>query len=92
MCTIQPESILILCFNHGTMIELRRRIKALTGKRSARVTAMTFHGLAMRITGRCLLDPHSGKNGFPGIIPSMATWLPLKQERSTQYLRQLCCF
>lgn len=60
--SINPESILVLCFNHGTMIELRRRIKALTGKRSARVTAMTFHGLAMRITGRCLLDPHSGQN------------------------------
>ena len=60
--SIPPESILVLCFNHGTMIELRARIKALTGKRSARVTAMTFHGLAMRITGRCLLDPHTGQN------------------------------
>jgi len=60
--SIPPESILVLCFNHGTMIELRARIKALTGKRSARVTAMTFHGLAMRITGRCLLDPHNGQN------------------------------
>lgn len=23
---------------------------------------MTFHGLAMRITGRCLLDPYNGQN------------------------------
>lgn len=60
--SIPPESILVLCFNHGTMIELRTRIKALTGKRSARVTAMTFHGLAMRITGCCLLDSHNPQN------------------------------
>ncbi len=60
--SINPESILVLCFNHGTMIELRARIKALTGKQSAQVTAMTFHGLAMRITGRCLLDPYNGQN------------------------------
>ncbi len=60
--SIPPESILVLCFNHGTMIELRARIKALTGKRAAQVTAMTFHGLAMRITGRCLMDSHNGQN------------------------------
>ncbi|WP_020585733.1 RecQ family ATP-dependent DNA helicase [Desulfobacter curvatus] len=60
--SIPPESILVLCFNHGTMIELRTRIKALTGKRSARVTAMTFHGLAMRITGCCLMDSQNGQN------------------------------
>ena len=60
--SIPPERILVLCFNHGTMIELRTRIKALTGKRSTRVTAMTFHGLAMRITGRCLIDQYNGQN------------------------------
>nr|WP_320191600.1 RecQ family ATP-dependent DNA helicase [uncultured Desulfobacter sp.] len=60
--SIPPEHILVLCFNHGTMVELRTRIKALTGKRSARVTAMTFHGLAMRITGRCLIDQHNEQN------------------------------
>jgi ATP-dependent DNA helicase RecQ len=65
--SIPPESILVLCFNHGTMIELRTRIKALTGKRSARVTAMTFHGLAMRITGRSLLDRQDGHNEPQGI-------------------------
>lgn len=33
----EPESILILCFNQGTMIELRARIKALPGIINAQV-------------------------------------------------------
>lgn len=65
--SIPPESVLVLCFNHGTMIELRTRIKTLTGKRSARVTAMTFHGLAMRIAGRSLLNRQDGQHQTRGI-------------------------
>ena len=67
--SVPPESILVLCFNHGTMIELKARIRTLTGKRASQVTAMTFHGLAMRITGHCHMDPdkdkkHSGEIDF----------------------------
>ena len=58
-----PSSILVLCFNHRTMIELRRRIKALAGKSADHVTAMTFHGLAMRFTGRSLLEKPTHHRG-----------------------------
>ncbi len=62
--SVPPESILVLCFNHSTMIELKARIRALTGKRAAQVTAMTFHGLAMRLTGHCHMDPDKDKKTF----------------------------
>ncbi|MCG8634465.1 MAG: RecQ family ATP-dependent DNA helicase [Desulfobacterales bacterium] len=67
-----PASILVLCFNHRTMVELRKRIKALAGKSAAHVTAMTFHGLAMRFTGRSLLENAAPRNpvenGFDGFL------------------------
>jgi len=50
--SIKPESILVLCFNHQSMLELGKRIKALTGKQAKYLTIMTYHGFAMRLTGR----------------------------------------
>jgi ATP-dependent DNA helicase RecQ len=98
--SIPSESILVLCFNHGTMIELRTRIKALTGKRSARVTAMTFHGLAMRITGRCLMDKYDGQSqgiNFDQVIDEAVEILDGKRQipgvdtdQTRQYL--LACY
>jgi ATP-dependent DNA helicase RecQ len=72
--SVDPSSILVLCFNHQAMIELRKRIRALTGRRASFVTAMTFHGFAMRLTGRSFLENQpghqSGKKtiGFDTII------------------------
>lgn len=54
--SVSPASILVLCYNHRTMVELRRRIRALAGRAAAPVTAMTFHSLAMRLTGRSLVE------------------------------------
>ncbi|MBU1168670.1 MAG: RecQ family ATP-dependent DNA helicase [Proteobacteria bacterium] len=54
--SVDPASILVLCFNHQAMIELRKRIKALVGRSADFVTAMTYHGFAMRITGRSLIE------------------------------------
>jgi ATP-dependent DNA helicase RecQ len=54
--SIDPSSILVLCFNHQTMLELRKRIKNLAGQSADSVTAMTFHGFAMRLTGRSFME------------------------------------
>ena len=62
--SIDPSSILILCFNHQTMLELRRRIKKLAGKSANFVTAMTYHGFAMRLAGRSFVEkPFFGSTG-----------------------------
>lgn len=63
-----PSSILILCFNHQAMIEIRKRIKLLAGRLADGVTALTYHGFAMRLTGRSLLErsihDNGGEKGF----------------------------
>jgi ATP-dependent DNA helicase RecQ len=72
--SVDPSSILVLCFNHQAMVELRKRIRKLSGQRANFVTAMTYHGFAMRITGRSFLEGGErykpGKNmaGFDHII------------------------
>ncbi len=52
---VRPEAILVLCFNRSAAIGLRRRLRELVGKDMARVTTQTFHGLALRLTGRSLV-------------------------------------
>ncbi len=71
--SIDPSSILILCFNHQTMLELRKRIKKLAGKSANSVTAMTYHGFAMRLAGRSFLEKSfvgsaSPVNGAAGLL------------------------
>jgi len=52
---VRPEAILVLCFNRSAAIGLRRKLRDLVGKDMARVTTQTFHGLALRLTGRSLV-------------------------------------
>ena len=54
--SVDPSSILVLCFNHQTMLELRKRIKKTAGKSANSITAMTYHGFAMRLTGRSFME------------------------------------
>jgi len=64
--SVDPASILVLCFNHQAMLELKKRIRKLVGQSADFVTAMTYHGFAMHLTGRSLLEkPYApGKEGF----------------------------
>lgn len=66
--SVDPSSILVLCFNHQAMIELRKRIRALTGRRATFVTAMTYHGFAMRLTGRSFMENQTGPNPEKNVI------------------------
>ncbi len=56
---VRPEAILVLCFNRSAAMGLRRRLRDLVGKDMARVTTLTFHGMALRLTGRSLVR-HTG--------------------------------
>jgi len=48
---VPAQSILALCFNHEAAVQLRGRLRALVGDAARGVTVMTYHGLAMRLTG-----------------------------------------
>jgi len=60
--SVDPSSILVLCFNHQAMLELRKRIRKLAGQSANFVTAMTYHGFAMRLTGRSFMEKPYGSN------------------------------
>ena len=51
---VPPTSILVLCFNRAACHELRTRLRALAGPAAAGVQVHTYHGLALRLTGRSL--------------------------------------
>jgi len=48
---VRAQSVLVLCFNRLAAIQLKRRIRELIGPAAARVTVLTYHGLAARLTG-----------------------------------------
>lgn len=54
---VPPHSILVLCFNHHAAISLRHRLRELIGNDAKGVMVLTYHGLALRLTGRSLV-PH----------------------------------
>jgi ATP-dependent DNA helicase RecQ len=58
---INSRAILVLCFNRSAILSLRQRLHDLVGKDMLGVTLLTFHGLALRLTGRSLVS--HGKQG-----------------------------
>lgn len=54
---VSASSILALCFNRSAAMELRRRLRDLVGEEMKWITTLTFHGLALRLTGRSLVTP-----------------------------------
>jgi len=65
--SVDPSSILVLCFNHQAMLELRKRIRKLAGKSADFVTAMTYHGFAMRLTGRSFMEKSFHEKSDDGV-------------------------
>jgi ATP-dependent DNA helicase RecQ len=82
--SIDPNAILVLCFNHQAMLELRKRIRTLAGRSADFVTVMTYHGFAMRLTGRSLMEASFNykKNGvnFDTLIDEAIDLLSGKKE------------
>lgn len=52
---VSPGAILVLCFNRSAVTSLRRKLRDLVGGEMAWVTTLTFHSLALRLTGRSLV-------------------------------------
>ncbi|MFZ5773335.1 MAG: RecQ family ATP-dependent DNA helicase [Thermodesulfobacteriota bacterium] len=70
---VQPRSILILCFNRNAASTLRRRLFELIGPDARGVTVLTYHGLAMRLTGSSFAERAEGRkmqsDDFKNVIP-----------------------
>jgi ATP-dependent DNA helicase RecQ len=48
-----PRGILALAYNRHAAVEIRERLTALIGEDARRVTVLTCHSMAMRLTGHC---------------------------------------
>lgn len=57
---VPADAILVLCFNRNAATALRRRLTELVGNDARGVTVQTYHGLALRLTGRSLVDRSDG--------------------------------
>ena len=53
---VDPRACLILCYNRNAALDLRRRLVALIGDDARGVTIQTYHGFAMRLTGRSFAE------------------------------------
>jgi len=51
---VAAERIIALAFNRSAAVELRRRLIALVGDDARGVTVLTYHGMALRLTGTSL--------------------------------------
>ncbi len=51
---VAPEHIIALTFNRHAALELRRRLQALIGDDARSVTVLTYHAMALRLTGTSL--------------------------------------
>jgi ATP-dependent DNA helicase RecQ len=49
-----PGSIIVLAFNRGAAWEIRQRLRQLIGNDALGVTVLTYHALALRLTGSSL--------------------------------------
>jgi ATP-dependent DNA helicase RecQ len=53
---VPAGSILMLCFNHSNALAMRRRLQELIGDDAKDITVLTYHALAMRLTGRSFAE------------------------------------
>ncbi len=60
---VKARAILVLCFNRSAALELRRKLRDLVGNDMLGVTTLTFHGLALRLTGRSLVTAGRQREG-----------------------------
>jgi len=76
---IPARQILVLCFNHSSAVELRKRLFDLVGRAARGVTIATYHGAAMRLAGISIRDMiESGNHGnidFDAIIKGAVSLL-----------------
>ncbi len=49
---VKPGAVLVLCYNHSAGVLVKKRLRKLIDKDARGVSVMTFHCLAMQITGK----------------------------------------
>lgn len=62
---VPARGILVLCFNRHAAATLRRRVAELAGPDARGVTILTYHSLAMRLTGVSFADPLDQRRAEP---------------------------
>ncbi|MGD9949902.1 MAG: RecQ family ATP-dependent DNA helicase [Desulfobulbus sp.] len=81
---INPQAILVLCFNRSAILNLRQRLRDLVGEDMGGVTLLTFHGLALRLTGQSLVTKDRQRRreevDFSSVIRDAITLLQGKKE------------
>jgi ATP-dependent DNA helicase RecQ len=81
---IPARQILVLCFNHSSAMELKKRLFKLVGRMAKTVTVATYHGAAMRLAGISIRDmaEKQSRNSidFDGIIKQAVKLLNGEQE------------
>ena len=63
-----PRSIIALAYNRAAAIEIRQRLTALIGADGKGVDVLTFHALAMRITGASFLGRSPEQEEFGAVM------------------------
>jgi ATP-dependent DNA helicase RecQ len=65
-----PEKLLVLAFNRSAAWEIRQRLRDLIGSDAVGVTVLTYHALALRLTGTSLasLGQHGQEVNFDRIL------------------------
>ncbi len=76
---IPAHQVLVLCFNHSSAMELKKRLIKLIGRAAKGITVATYHGAAMRLAGISVRDmaESNSKAGidFEGIIRQAVQFL-----------------
>ena len=69
---VPARQILVLCFNHSSAMELKKRLFKLVGRIAKSITVATYHGAAMRLAGISIRDMAESRSragiDFEGII------------------------
>ena len=79
---VPADSVIVLTFNRSAAFEVRRRLHDLIGHDAYGVTVLTYHALALRLTGTSLavLVEAGGEVNFDGILNQAIALLEGKAE------------
>ncbi len=62
---VAGKRILVLCFNHKASLSLRRRLYELVGEDAKAVTILTYHAMAMHLTGTSFAEQAESREEKP---------------------------
>ena len=80
---IKPGAILVLCYNHSAAVLVRKKLLDLIERDARGVSVMTFHSLAMQITGK---EPGMTMEGNTPRQQSLTQWFDAIITEATEML------